>query len=97
VRASGIPAFRLIAFAQPFIGVSIIYMNALRGAGDTRWPMLFSLICGVGIRVPLAYLGAIVLEGGLIGAWCGMWGDNLVRAVLAGIRFTLGGWQKTRV
>ncbi len=97
VRAVGAPAFRLIAFAQPFIGAAIVYFNALRGAGDTRWPMYISLICGVGLRVPLAYVGAITLGGGLIGAWCGMWADNIVRAILSSLRFAYGRWRETRV
>lgn len=97
VRSVGVPAFQIMAFAQPFIAMSIIYMSCLRGAGDTRWPLVFSLISGIGLRVSLAYLGAIVLGGGLIGAWCGMWADNIGRALLGLARFSHGGWRTTRV
>lgn len=97
VQAVGANAFQYIAFAQPFIGLAIVYMNALRGAGDTRWPMLFSIICGVFVRVPVAYLGGVVLGGGLIGAWCGMWADNVLRSILCFTRYVHGGWRKTRV
>lgn len=97
VHAVGVPAFRIMAFAQPFIAVAIIYMNALRGAGDTRWPLLFSIFGGIGLRVPIAYIGAIVLHGGLIGAWCGMWADNVGRAAMGCGRFAHGGWQRVRV
>lgn len=97
VRAVGAPAFRLMAFAQPFLGAGIVYISALRGAGDTRWPMLFALLCGLGVRVPGAYIGGILLGGGLVGAWCGMWADNLVRSVLSWTRYVHGGWKKVRV
>lgn len=97
VRAVGAPAFRFIGFAQPFLSMGIIYMGALRGAGDTRWPMVFTGVCSVGVRVPGAWLGAIVLEGGLLGAWCGMWADNVLRFVLAATRFARGAWMRARV
>lgn len=97
VRAVGSPAFRILAFAQPFLCAGIVYINALRGAGDTRATMLMTLICGIGLRIPIALLGGIVLGGGLIGAWCGMWADNVVRCFLGLGRFVHGGWKRVRV
>jgi len=97
VRAVGVPAFRLLAFAQPFLCTGIIYVGALRGAGDTRFTLLVSTIGGLLVRVPGAYLGGIVLGGGLIGAWCGMWADNLVRLLLGLARHLHGGWKRIRV
>jgi putative MATE family efflux protein len=97
VRAVGSPAFRWLAFVQPLLGTGIIYMGALRGAGDTRWTMLFSLIGGLGLRVPLAYLGGIVLAGGLLGAWSGMIVDIIARFLMGSARFTHGGWKRVRV
>ena len=93
----GAPAFRLTAFIQPFLCMGIIYLGALRGAGDTRWTMLSSVIGGILIRVPVAYLGGVVLGGGLIGAWCGMWADNFVKFVLGWGRTLHGGWRRLRV
>jgi putative MATE family efflux protein len=97
VRAVGAPAFRLGAFIHPFLCAAIIYNGALRGAGDTRWPMIFSLIGGILIRIPLAYLGGVILAGGLIGAWCGMWADNFAKCVMGWARVVQGGWKKVRV
>lgn len=97
VRAVGAPAFRLLAFVQPILCAGIIYMGALRGAGDTRYTMLASIVGGLCVRVPGAYIGGILLEGGLIGAWCGMWADNIVRCALGLIRYLHGGWQRIRV
>ncbi|MBL8877973.1 MAG: MATE family efflux transporter [Phycisphaerales bacterium] len=96
VRHVGIPAFRLMAFAQPFLCTAIVYIQALRGAGDTRMTMIFALIGGIGLRIPIAYLGGVVLQGGLIGAWCGMWADNLAKFLLGLARFLHGGWRRIR-
>ncbi|MCG3128633.1 MAG: putative FMN/FAD exporter YeeO [Phycisphaerae bacterium] len=97
VAATGAPAFRLLAFAQPFLAMGIIYAGSLRGAGDTRWPLAITALSSLCLRVPLAYLGGVVLKGGLIGAWCGMWADNFVRFALMLWRFSHGGWKHTRV
>ncbi len=97
VRAIGVPAFRYLAFTQPFIAVMIIYVGSLRGAGDTRWPMLISFVTSAFIRLPLAYVGGVVLGGGLLGAWVGMFADNILRCVLMFARYTHGGWQRARV
>ena len=97
VCAVGGSAFRWLAFVQPFLAAGIIYMGALRGAGDTRWTMVFSLIGGLGLRVPLAYVGGIVLAAGLLGAWSGMIVDIIARFLMGFARFTHGGWKRVRV
>jgi Na+-driven multidrug efflux pump len=74
-----------------------VYIHALRGSGDTRVPMIFSIIGGLGLRIPIAFVGAILLGGGLLGAWCGMWVDNVSRCGLAYWRYNSGGWKKARV
>src|SRR5690606_14016541 len=74
VGAVGAPAMRLLALFQIPVVLSIVYIHALRGAGDTRWPLLVSCIGILVVRLPLAYLGGIVLDGGLVGAWAGMCG-----------------------
>jgi putative MATE family efflux protein len=97
VSEIGVPALRLLSFFQVPLALTIIYTNALRGAGDTRYPLLFSII-GMGlVRLPLAYAGGILLQGGLIGAWTGMCADLIIRALLSGIRFARGRWQRIAV
>lgn len=110
VSRIGIPALRLLAFFQIPLALMIIYTNALRGAGDTRWPLLYTTI-GMGlVRLPLAWvLGTgvlrepvaaatgIMLPDGLLGAWVGMCGDMTTRALLSGLRFARGRWQRIQV
>jgi len=97
VRSAGVGPFRIMAFFQPILGVAIIYIGALRGAGDTRTTMLFSLIGGVLLRVPVAWLFGVHLSGGLLGCWIGMWCDNVFKFLAGGARFLHGGWSRIRV
>ncbi len=93
----GVPPFRVLAFFQPILAMGIVYVNALRGAGDTRATFVFSLIAGLLLRAPLAYLFGVVLGGGLLGAWIGMWADNVIRFALCWARFVHGGWTRRTV
>ena len=97
VTSIGVPAFRLMALYQIPNAVLIVYVNALRGAGDTRFPMYCSLIGNLLVRVSIGYLCGVVLNGGLMGAWVGMGADNILRAILVSWRYRAGRWVKIRV
>lgn len=91
----GVPVLRLVAFAMPALASCIIFTYALRGAGDTRVPVLFTWIGMLGFRIPLAYL----LTGyyGLYGAWLAMFADLVVRGLFLLVRFAGGRWQAMKV
>jgi Na+-driven multidrug efflux pump len=109
IVAAGVPVLRLVAFAMPFLGSAIILTYALRGAGDTRVPVLFTWVGLLGVRIPLAYylsldridlgpLGTVPgLRMGLLGAWLAMVADLVVRGVFFLGRFASGAWQRARV
>jgi Na+-driven multidrug efflux pump len=109
VVAVGVPVLRLIAFAMPALAGTIIFTAALRGAGDTRVPVLFTWIGFLLVRIPLAYLltretlslgtlGTIPgYDLGLLGAWVAMLADLLVRGLFFVARFASGRWQYARV
>ncbi len=97
VQRVGAAAFRWLGFVQPIMCMAIIYIGSLRGAGDTRYTMVVAAIAGLALRVPGAYLGGIVLGGGLIGAWCGMWADNVAKCLLGLGRYLQGGWKRIKV
>ena len=80
----GIPAFKLLALFQIPLVVGTIYVHALRGAGDTRYPLWINLIGIFVVRLPLAYICGVLLDGGLFGAWVGMCSDLGIRAVSGG-------------
>ncbi len=97
VRAAGVIPLRCLAVLQVFLVVAIIYVHSLRGAGDTRIPALITVLSTFMIRLPAAWYFGIHLQGGLLGAWIGMFGDILCRSMLATIRYTSGRWVHTAV
>ena len=110
VAALATPLLEIIGLAMPALAVTMILSGALRGAGDTRWPLLFSMIGMLGVRLPLAYWFALdsfhvpgtslVVTGwglGVAGAWYAMAADLAVRAVLILYRFSHGGWKRIEV
>ena len=105
-----IPLLQLVAISMPSLALVIILNGALRGAGDTRIPLIFTVVGLVGIRIPLAYYLAwpemtipilnITVEGqamGLIGAWYAMVADVVLRSLLVVGRFWQGGWRNIQV
>src|SRR5439155_7133217 len=52
---TGVPVLRLVAFTMPCLAATIVFTSALRGAGDTRVPVLFTWIGFFVVRIPLAY------------------------------------------
>ncbi len=93
----GVPALRWLALFQISCVLMIVYPGALRGAGDTRFPLMFAVVGMAFVRLPLAWLGGHVLRWGLPGAWIGMFGDMTMRALLGAWRFRQGGWKRIRV
>jgi putative MATE family efflux protein len=101
---------KIVAFATPSLAVVMVLTGALRGAGDTRWPLAISFLGLIGIRLPfscwLAWdvvpipLFDITLAGwdmGVAGAWWAMVVDVVLRSGLVVFRFWQGGWAKMRV
>jgi len=74
----------------------IIYTGALRGAGDTRWPLYTKIISTWGTRLPLVYM-FLGLGLGLTGIWMAMGTDFLLQSLLALWRFRGGKWKTMRV
>lgn len=108
VIAAGVPVLRLEAFAEPALASIIIFLCALRGAGDTRVPVLLNCVGLFGVRIPLAYLltrDTLPLgmeshwpgDSPLYGAWIAMVADLTVRGCLFLYRYSSGRWQRVRV
>lgn len=97
VIALGAMALKIVALVQPAQSTQFILSGALRGAGDTKWP-LYSSILGIwGGRVFLGYLLTIALGMGLLGAWSAIAIDQCVRSTVILMRFRSGKWKKVRV
>ncbi len=101
---------KIVAFSTPPLAVLMVLTGALRGAGDTRFPMIFTFVGLIGVRLPLASLLAwesftvpwldVTLTGfglGVAGAWWAMVIDVNLRALLILGRFVYGRWKTLTV
>ena len=90
VIALGSQVLRIVAFAEPLFGASIVASGALRGAGDSKGPFLINLATRWGVRITLS----LVLVGslGLIGVWLAMAAELCARGLIFMIRLYRGKW-----
>ncbi len=88
---------RIIAIAMPALGLMQVMIGALRGAGDTRWPLAFTFIGFLVVRLPLAWYLTERWQWGIEGAWYAMAADVLVRCGLIVGRFLSGRWRRIEV
>lgn len=97
VVAAAVPFIQVLAAIQPLMAIDFTLSGALRGAGDTRFPLLVALVAFYGARLGVSYLIAFVFDLGLGWLWCAMIGDYVLRATLKTWRFRTGIWARTRV
>jgi Na+-driven multidrug efflux pump len=97
VIVAGVGALAVIGIGQPAQAAIFALGGALRGAGDTRYPLVVSLVNWFLIRLPLAYALAFPLGMGLTGIWLGVTVDYFVRALLLAWRFRSGEWARVTV
>ncbi|NLY90897.1 MAG: MATE family efflux transporter [Firmicutes bacterium] len=84
---------KILALSLPGQSTQLSLAGALRGAGDTMYP-LFASATGIWIfRVVVAYLFAHVLHWGLFGAWVAFVLDQYTRAAMVYFRFRSGKWK----
>lgn len=90
-------ALRVVGFVQVSQATQFILSGALRGAGDTRFP-LYSTFVGVwGFRVVLSLVFVLWFEWGILGAWLGIAADQIIRSVFIYRRFKSGKWKHMKV
>ena len=88
---------RIAGLAMLPLGIEMVLIGALRGAGDTRWPLCFTFVGFLGIRIPLTYVAIDILDWGVVGAWYAMLIDLVARCVMVLFRFFHGGWKNIQV
>jgi len=88
---------RVMAFIIPGQTSNLILAGALRGAGDTMWPLIATMIGMFIMRVGLALIFLNVLGLGAFGAWLAFLLDQYSRALVTLLRFNTGKWKLTKV
>lgn len=86
----GAAALRVVAFSQPFFGVSNALAGSLRGGGDTRFPMIAAVLGMWLIRLPVGWLIGIGLGFGLPGVYVSSVCDAALRSLLIWQRYRTG-------
>lgn len=88
---------RINMISEPFMAMSSILGGGLQGAGDTRGAMWAIVIAMWFIRLPLAYLLAIVLDYGAVSVWIAMIVSMICQGLFITIRFQKGHWKTLQV
>lgn len=88
---------RMVAVIVIMQIAQVIYSGCLRGAGDTRYVAIVSLISVACIRPLSGYLFVYPLNLGLFGAWLGLALDQFVRLLLTSLRVRSGKWLSIRI
>jgi putative MATE family efflux protein len=97
VIADAVAFIRVLAVCQPLMAVDFVMGGALRGAGDTRFPLLTALIAFWVCRLGTAWLVTQVFRLGLDWLWRVVIVDFAARATLKTWRFRAGAWRHVRV
>ncbi len=86
----------LLGAMMPFMAVDFAIGGALRGAGDTRFPLLTTIVGLIVVRLGLAAV-APSLELDVYWVYAALMGDYLVKAAMLIWRFYRGRWKRVMV
>lgn len=75
----------------------VIYMGCLRGAGDTKYTALCSMLSVTVIRTVFSFVCGYWFHWGIIGIWMGILADQVSRYFFASIRFKQGKWVDIKI
>jgi putative MATE family efflux protein len=87
-----VPFMITLALAQPALQSHFALGGAHRGAGDTFTPFVAAAVGNWALRVPLAFLLALVLGAPVLWVWLVILADHVARAVWLAHSFRRGRW-----
>jgi MATE family multidrug resistance protein len=88
---------RFVAVYSVFDTMNIVFCSAIKGAGDTRYVMLVTVILSVFVFVMPVYLAVVVFELGLMIAWVFATAYIILLGFIFYLRFLGGKWKTMRV
>jgi putative MATE family efflux protein len=97
VTSNIVIALRILAMFVPAQIIQIAVCGGLRGGGDTKWPLISTMIGVLGMRMILGYFFIIVFELGIAGAWFCWFLDQTSRMIIILMRYRRGKWKYVRV
>ncbi|MBQ9832167.1 MAG: MATE family efflux transporter [Clostridia bacterium] len=87
----------IIAVTGFFQTSQFVLSGSLKGAGDSKYLAIISFVGTTIIRPVISWLLCYPLSFGLIGAWLGMFVEQVVRLILNSVRFSNGKWAQIKV
>jgi len=88
---------RFVAVYSVFDTMNIVFCSAIKGAGDTRYVMLITVILSVFVFILPVYLAVVVFELGLMVAWIFATAYIILLGFIFYLRFLGGKWKTMRV
>lgn len=82
------------AFLEPGRSFNVVVINALRAAGDVKFPVYMGILSMWGISVTLSYFFGIYLGFGLVGMWVAFACDEWFRGIFMLWRWRSRKWEK---
>jgi MATE family multidrug resistance protein len=88
---------RFVAVYSVFDTMNIVFCSAIKGAGDTRYVMLITVLLSVFVFIMPVYLAVVVFEFGLMVAWVFATAYITLLGFIFYLRFLGGKWKTMRV
>jgi putative MATE family efflux protein len=85
---------RYLAVTFPFLAFSLVFSQAMNGAGDTKTPTIINAIGQLGFRIPAAYFFALTVGLGYTGIWLGINASDIVQGIGMTFIFRAGHWKE---
>jgi MATE family multidrug resistance protein len=96
-RAMAVILLRLVALYCLFDALYIIFTAALKGAGDTRYVMVVSMLLGWGTLLLPCVVALVYFDAGVYTLWAFMCGYLILLGIVFYRRFRAGRWKSMRV
>ncbi|MFW5967615.1 MAG: MATE family efflux transporter, partial [Persicimonas sp.] len=97
VIQAAVPGLRIMASLQMFIATALILIQALFGAGNTKFVMIAELALHAFCLVPLAYVFSVWLDLGFLGVWLSASVYAIGLASVMAWKFWQGEWKEIEV
>lgn len=97
ILAASRPLMNILAFFILFDAVGIVFVDALRGAGDTRFQMITGSALAWCFFVPGIYCLVNISRSGLMAVWGWALAYVMLLAGVYGFRFNAGRWRTINI
>ncbi len=93
VLAETVRYLRIMMLSEPFMALSLILGGCLQGAGDTKGAMFIIVGALWIVRLPLAYIIAVIAGYGAYGVWLAMVISMFFQGIAMTLRYRRGRWK----